>query len=199
MMNGESLNKTKKQKQNRKMKIELKNIRETKKCNYSANIYINKNYVGNAEKTGIWDITYKETKPEFKKIIKDAEVFCKTLPEIYDKNCENYYPSTMGSHLISLFEEHFEKMENEIIRKLVKEKQINSIVLFDGSSFLITELNKCIADMNKKDKDALKNKIKELCMKYPYHEVMNKNIPKSLYKSIKNNKKEEQDNDDYEN
>jgi hypothetical protein len=110
------------------MKIELKRIsfseRMSEETNcFSADLYINGKKVGYCENRGCGGCTdYNGNTEEDRKLIKEAEAYCKALPKVrseelnieYDMTLEHFIDDLLQAHLIAKDEERVAKKMQKI-------------------------------------------------------------------------------------
>jgi hypothetical protein len=106
------------------MKIELKRIsfneRMSEETNcFTADLYINGKKVGYCENRGFGGCTdYRGDTDEGRKLIKEAEAYCKALPPIRSEELNFEYPNSLENTIDELLEEHLKEKE---VKKRMKD------------------------------------------------------------------------------
>ena len=115
------------------MKIELKRIsfseRMSEETNcFTADLYINGKKVGYCENRGFGGCTdYRGDTDEGRKLIKEAEAYCKALPPIRSEELNFEYPNSLENTIDEILEEHLKAKDTAKIEKKMQKRYATAI------------------------------------------------------------------------
>ena len=115
------------------MKIELKRISFNERMSdetncFVADLYINGKKVGYVQNEGRGGCTdYRGNTLEDQKIIREAEAYCKTLPNVRSEELNFEYPMTLEHYIDELLETHLKAKDLAKIEKKMQKAFANAI------------------------------------------------------------------------
>jgi len=149
------------------MKIELKNVKFSEHMSeetnaFTADVFVNGKKCGYAKNDGCGGSTNVQSFPETRDLFKQAEDYCKTLPDTVHE-VEGMKPFVMKSDLESVVDELFETwLNNKELKKL--EKKMENHIMWGkpkGSSYVQVKFLKPLNQIDKGILQSMINKYKK--------------------------------------